>query len=154
MNKSSRGVILTPGTVLGGTYQIIRQIGQGGMGAVYMAYDTRLDLKVAIKVIAPEQFYNFSLARAPADIFSIGSILYEVVEGRISDKLKPFKQVWLSNTESDYLKRLNEIVMTATAEKPNERIGSVRELKERLLQLEYCRLDGSPALPERKGRRL
>jgi serine/threonine protein kinase len=54
MNESSKGIILTPGTVLGGTYQIIRQIGQGGMGAVYMAYDTRLDLKVAIKVISPE----------------------------------------------------------------------------------------------------
>jgi serine/threonine protein kinase len=54
MNESSKGVILTPGTDLGGTYQIIHQIGQGGMGAVYMAYDTRLDLKVAIKVISPE----------------------------------------------------------------------------------------------------
>ena len=56
--------------------------------------------------------------------------------------------------ESDYLKTLNETVMAATAKKPNERIGPARELKERLLQLEYCRLEGSPALPERKGRGL
>jgi eukaryotic-like serine/threonine-protein kinase len=63
MHKTAKGVTLTPGTVLGGTYQIIRQIGQGGMGAVYMAYDTRLDLKVAIKVIAPEHTENMDASQ-------------------------------------------------------------------------------------------
>ena len=32
-------------------YEIIEQIGQGGMGAVYRARDTRLERDVAIKVI-------------------------------------------------------------------------------------------------------
>ncbi|MFZ7127823.1 MAG: protein kinase domain-containing protein [Desulfobacterales bacterium] len=298
MNESSSTVFLTPGTVLSGTYQIIRLIGRGGMGAVYMAYDMRLDLKVAVKVIspelaetmdasqydgilkrfrseariaakidhpnvirifgfmkdtvdfegrpaeidflvmellagrtlrdtmdvsgfeheeeirgwivkymipileglekvhgsgiihrdikpenffmkgdvakladfglsmgfdlpsvtgsvadifgtmaymAPEQFYNFSLAREPADIFAIGRILYEVVEGKMTEKVKPFKQVHLATPETDYLKTLNEIIMAATAENPNERIGSAHELKDRLLQLHYCRLDETPA---------
>ncbi len=45
---------LSPGTFLDGGYQIIRLIGKGGMGAVYMAYDTRLDRKVAIKIISSE----------------------------------------------------------------------------------------------------
>lgn len=299
MNEPTIRVFLAPGTVLGNTYQIIRLIGQGGMGAVYMAYDTRLDLKVAIKVIspelaetmeapqyngilkrfrseariaakidhpnvirifgfmrevidfegqdieidylvmeimagrtlrdtmdvsgfeheaeikdwithhmipileglekvhkcgivhrdikpenffmkesvvkladfglsmgfdlpsvtdsvadifgtmtymAPEQFYNFKLAREPADIFSIGRILYEVVEGKISDNLRPFKQARLSNPDTDYLKALNDVIMAATAENPADRIGSARELKDRLLKLHYCRLDSSPGL--------
>jgi serine/threonine-protein kinase len=295
---NDKGITLLEGTVLSGTYQIIRQIGQGGMGTVYMAYDTRLDIKVAIKIIspamagtmdkaqyegilkrfrseariaakidhpnvirifgfmhdtievddhaieidylvmellagrtlrdtmdvsgfeydeeiktwittymipileglekvhgngiihrdikpenffmkdnvakladfglsmgfdlpsvtdsvadifgtvtymAPEQFYNFKMAREPADIFAIGRILYEVAEGKITEQVKPFKQVRLSNTDSDYRQALNAVIMSATAENPGERIKSARELMDRLIQIHYCRLDALPA---------
>ena len=37
-----------------GPYQIIKPIGSGGMGDVYLASDTRLDRQVAIKVLPPE----------------------------------------------------------------------------------------------------
>jgi len=41
---------LTPGTTLG-PYEVDSAIGEGGMGEVYKARDTRLDRTVAIKVL-------------------------------------------------------------------------------------------------------
>src|SRR5688572_22673811 len=43
---------LTAGTRLG-PYQVTAQIGEGGMGQVYQATDTRLKRQVAIKVLPP-----------------------------------------------------------------------------------------------------
>ncbi|HFD38693.1 MAG TPA: serine/threonine protein kinase [Anaerolineae bacterium] len=41
--------ILSSGVVLQNRYQIINRLGQGGMGAVYLAHDLRLGKRVAIK---------------------------------------------------------------------------------------------------------
>src|SRR5260370_39317773 len=46
--------MLLAGTKLG-TYQVVAQIGAGGMGEVYRAHDTRLQRDVALKVL-PEIF--------------------------------------------------------------------------------------------------
>ena len=41
---------LTPGTRLG-VYEVTAQIGEGGMGQVYRATDTKLKRQVAIKIL-------------------------------------------------------------------------------------------------------
>ena len=43
---------LTPGTRVG-AYEVTAQIGEGGMGQVYRATDTRLKRQVAIKILPP-----------------------------------------------------------------------------------------------------
>jgi len=45
---------LTTGSTFAGRYQIIEELGKGGMGKVYKALDTDLKEKVAIKLIKPE----------------------------------------------------------------------------------------------------
>ncbi len=49
-----RKVTLSPGSVLGGRYEILKTLGEGGMGAVFKAHDTEVDRIVALKVIRPE----------------------------------------------------------------------------------------------------
>ena len=45
-------LILTAGTKLG-RYEVRSKIGEGGMSDVYLAQDTKLDRKVALKILVP-----------------------------------------------------------------------------------------------------
>jgi serine/threonine protein kinase len=45
---------LARGTVFAGRYEIIEELGAGGMGRVYRAHDTKLNEEVALKLIKPE----------------------------------------------------------------------------------------------------
>jgi serine/threonine protein kinase len=65
---------LTPGTRLG-VYDILTQIGAGGMGEVYRARDTKLDRDVAIKVL-PDLFARDSdrLARFEREAKAVATL--------------------------------------------------------------------------------
>jgi len=45
---------LTTGSTFAGRYQIIEELGKGGMGKVYKANDTKINEKIALKLIKPE----------------------------------------------------------------------------------------------------
>jgi serine/threonine protein kinase len=45
---------LTTGSIFAGRYQIIEELGKGGMGKVYKVYDTEIKEKVALKLLKPE----------------------------------------------------------------------------------------------------
>ena len=45
---------LTTGSLFAGRYQIIEELGKGGMGKVYRALDKKLNEEVALKLIKPE----------------------------------------------------------------------------------------------------
>ena len=65
---------LAPGTRLG-VYEIVAQIGEGGMGVVYRARDTKLNRDVALKVL-PDLFANDTdrLARFAREAQTLASL--------------------------------------------------------------------------------
>jgi serine/threonine protein kinase/Tfp pilus assembly protein PilF len=52
LETPAKGLVL--GSTFAGRYQIVEELGRGGMGAVYKALDTRINEEVAIKLIRPE----------------------------------------------------------------------------------------------------
>ena len=59
------------GELIDGRYQLIRQMAAGGMATIYEALDTRLDRKVAVKIMHPhlaqdEQFVERFIREAKA----------------------------------------------------------------------------------------
>ena len=49
---------LTRGTTFVSRYEVIEELGKGGMGKVYRVFDKKLDEEVALKIIKPEIAYN------------------------------------------------------------------------------------------------
>src|SRR3984957_10806938 len=56
-------VQLSPGASVGSRYEIVRLLGQGGMGAVYQAHDKELERQVSIKMIRADMATNPEILR-------------------------------------------------------------------------------------------
>lgn len=86
-------------SVLGGKYEIVRELGRGGMGVVFLAHQKSLDRKICIKVLQPHLYSNAELVRrfqqearqlSRLDHPNIVQILDVHDEGGLSFFLMPF----------------------------------------------------------------
>ncbi len=68
------------GEIIDGRYQLLRQVATGGMASIYEGFDTRLDRKVAVKIMHPhlaqdEQFVERFIREAKAAALSHPNIV-------------------------------------------------------------------------------
>src|SRR5215469_11981837 len=68
------------GDVVGGRYEILQLLGEGGMGAVYKAHDREVDRTVALKLIKPELASNPAiLARFKQELLTAHQVTHKNV---------------------------------------------------------------------------
>jgi len=92
-----------------------------------------MDVKGTAHYMSPEHFFNFRKADQQADIYSLGKILFEAIDGKINEKNMPFKTAILSETETGFFQLIDKIIQNTTAEKKEERIESIDKFRELLL---------------------
>lgn len=72
--------VLEPGDVIGGRYEILQLLGEGGMGAVYKALDKEVERTVALKLIRPELASNPTiLARFKQELLTAHQVTHKNV---------------------------------------------------------------------------
>jgi len=85
---------LAPGAIIGGVYEIIKLLGRGGMGEVYLARHAGLGRKCALKVIPPEQVTEIGWQRFQLEAKAVARLdhvnLVRVTDLGIHDGCLPF----------------------------------------------------------------
>ncbi len=100
--------ILQPGDVIGGRYEILLLLGEGGMGAVYKALDREVERTVALKLIRPELASNPAiLARFKQELLTATRVTHRNVI-RIYDisEADGVKFITMEFVEGDDLRRI------------------------------------------------
>lgn len=117
------------------------------------------DMKGTPAYMSPEQFLDFRRTDERTDIYALGKMLYEAIEGRIQPNSLPFKQASLKKAESLIFEKLDQVIKKATAEEKTDRISSIDELRKMLQDALTPRKSGEYGLSVgtgggRKGRPL
>jgi len=119
--------ILQVGDVLGGRYEILQLLGQGGMGAVYKALDREVDRFVALKLIRPELASNPSiLARFKQELVLSQQVTHRNVI-RIYDlgDADGLKFITMEFVEG---KDLRSLILERTKFSPEEAVEIIRQV--------------------------
>jgi serine/threonine-protein kinase len=108
-----------------------------------------VDVKGTPAYMSPEHFFDFKKANQQSDIYSLGKILYEAIDGQITSKLLPFKSAALSNPDTPFTKKLDQIIQKATSEKKEERLKSIGDLRSALLEaIDILKRETTPDVDE------
>ena len=117
----------SPGENFGERYQVIEEIGQGGMGRVFKAKDLELDTVVALKMIKPEFSSDPDIInRFKRELLLAREILHEHVI-RIHDlgEIKGIKYISMNYIEGNTLKEILQSTGKLTIEKTIDIIKQV-----------------------------
>jgi serine/threonine-protein kinase len=79
--------------------------------------------------MAPEQCTDFRKSGFPADIYSLGKILYEAAVGKLDQKTLPLRAVTFKNPETPFLREMARVIEKATAEDKDDRYQNIIELR-------------------------
>jgi serine/threonine-protein kinase len=100
-----------------------------------------LDVKGTPAYMSPEHFMDFRRADHRADVYSLGKMLYETIQGKMGPETIPFKSANLPNPRTPFFLELDRIIRKATDEDRNERFGAIAEFRDAILSalrsLEY-----------------
>jgi eukaryotic-like serine/threonine-protein kinase len=91
-----------------------------------------MDVKGTAHYMSPEHFFDFRKADRRADIYSLGKILFEAIDGKIGERNMPFKVTKLPEAETAFFQQLDKIIQAATAEKKENRLDPARKFKDLL----------------------
>lgn len=123
-------------TLFNGRYRIIKTIGSGGMGIVYLAENTSLGTKWAIKSIPKKENANYDLLAEPNILKKINHpalpriidieeddeniyIIEDYIEGEPLDKQLQYRKRFDEATVIEWAKQLCNILIYLHSQKPN-----------------------------------
>ena len=93
-----------------------------------------IEMLGTLAYMSPEQCADFKYADYPADIYALGKILYEAVNGTLTKNAVPFTSVCIEKPQTVFLKDMSSIIKKATSEKPENRYQTVHELRSDIKQ--------------------
>ncbi|RJR53119.1 MAG: hypothetical protein C4576_01990 [Desulfobacteraceae bacterium] len=91
------------------------------------------DIKGTPAYMSPEHFMDLKRADHRSDIYSLGKMLFEAVDGKMGPEIIPLKSAALKNAESPFFQELDRIIRKSTAEDRNERFESLEEFQAAIL---------------------
>lgn len=93
-----------------------------------------IEMLGTLAYMSPEQCADFKYADYRADIYALGKILYEAVNGTLTKNEVPFTSVCIENPQTVFLQDMSRIIEKATAEKPENRYQTIHELRNDIKQ--------------------
>ena len=114
-----------------------------------------VDIKGTMPYMSPEHFLDFKKADQRADVYSLGKILFEAIDGKIPRETIPFKSASLAKADTPFLQKLDRIIREATVEEREDRIESVAEIRKAIFEaIDSLKGETAPEISETPARPL